>query len=202
MHSPNNGGQWGILGGSFNPVHRGHLALATDLAAAKGYHGVLMVPSFIPPRKVIPDMAPFVDRVEMLTLACEDTPQLVVSTIEAESDTPGYTLLTVRALKKRYPKATFSFIIGADLLTEFESWYEAEEILNEVNILVGSRPGSQLEIPPGFDKSRFELVATTLLDISSRDIRDCIRAGIDREELVKLVPEKVADYLIERGLYT
>ncbi len=202
MHSPNNGGQWGILGGSFNPVHRGHLALATDLAAAKDYDGVLMVPSFIPPRKVIPDMAPFEDRVAMLRLACESVPQLVISTIEAESDTPGYTLLTVRALKKRYPKATFSFIIGADLLAEFASWYESEDILNEVSIQVGSRPGSHLEIPSGFDKSRFELIETTLLDISSREIRDRIRAGIGREELVKLVPEKVADYLIERGLYT
>jgi nicotinate-nucleotide adenylyltransferase len=202
MHSPNNGGQWGILGGSFNPVHRGHIALAVDLAAAKGYDGVLMVPSFIPPRKVIPDMASFEDRVAMLRLACESFPKLVVSTIEAESDTPGYTLLTVRALKKRYPKTTFSFIIGADLLAEFESWYEAKEILNELTIVVGSRPGSHLEIPPGFNENRFELIETTLLDISSREIRESIRAGIKREELIKIVPDKVADYLIERGLYT
>jgi nicotinate-nucleotide adenylyltransferase len=201
MQSPSNGGEWGILGGAFNPVHRGHLALATDICTAKKSDGVLFVPSYIPPRKNAIKMAPFEDRVEMLSLALSEFAPLQISTIEAESDSPGYTLLTVRAITKRYPASRFYFIIGADLLAEFEGWYEADEILKELPVAVGSRPGGRLQIPETLPKDRFKSYETALLDISSRDIRAAIRSGVGRDQLVKLVPDRVADYIIERGLY-
>lgn len=201
MRNPNSGEQWGILGGTFNPVHRGHLALAGDIALAKSLDGVLMVPSAVPPRKVNPDIASFDDRVTMLRMACECHPEQVVCTIEEESEEPGYTLHTVRALKKRYPHTTFRFIIGADLLAEFPTWYEAQEILAELSVLVGSRPHADTVIPAGLDRSRFEFVTSSLLDISSSDIRAAVKQGIGLTELSRLVPEKVADYILERGLY-
>ena len=137
----------------------------------------------------------------MLRLAIGHDSRLQVSTIEAESDSPGYTLLTVRALKKRYPVARYYFIIGADLLPEFDNWYEADEILKELPIAVGSRPGSRVQIPASLPKNRFESHETTLLDISSRDIRAAVRNGIRRDALAKLVPDSVADFIVERGLY-
>lgn len=201
MRSPNNGGQWGILGGTFNPVHRGHVALAADIALAKSLDGVLMVPSYLPPRKTNPDIAPFDERVAMLRMACERHPELVVCTIEAESEEPGYTLHTVRALKKRYPHTTFRFIIGADLLAEFPTWYEAREIIQEVAVLVGSRPKAEVVIPDGFDRKRFEIVKTSLMDISSSEIRAHVKKGIGLADLSRLVPDRVADHILEQGLY-
>lgn len=201
MRTPNNGGEWGILGGAFNPVHRGHIALASDIRAAKDSDGVLLVPSYIPPRKTVTGMADFEDRVRMLELAIADDPALQISRIESESDTPGYTLLTVQALKKRYPDVSFYFIIGADLLAEFSGWYEAEEILKELPVAVGSRPGADLHLPDNLPQARFTVYGTRLLDIASRDIRAAVAAGITEPELAKLVPEQVADYILERGLY-
>jgi nicotinate-nucleotide adenylyltransferase len=201
MQNPSNGGEWGILGGAFNPIHRGHLALATDICTAKHSNGILFVPSYVPPRKHAIDMAPFEDRVEMLRLALHEYAPLQISTIEAESDSPGYTLLTVRALKKRYPESQFFFIIGADLLSQFDGWYEAAEILKELPIAVGSRPGIEIQVPVSLPKERFESYETALLDISSRDIRAAIRSGAYRDQLIKLVPDTVADYIIERRLY-
>ena len=201
MRSSNNGEEWGILGGTFNPVHRGHITLAAEIAAAKALDGVLMVPSYVPPPKINPDTATLQDRLAMLKLACANHPELVTSSIESESDTPGYTLLTLRAIKKRYPSTRFRFIIGADLLAEFPSWYEATEILAETEILVGSRPGAEIRLPDGFDPGRFEIVETSLLDISSSDIRAKIRNGARRRELSDLVGDQVAEYIMERGLY-
>ena len=201
MRTPNNGGEWGILGGAFNPVHRGHIALASDIRAAKGSDGVLLVPSYIPPRKTVTGMADFEDRVRMLELALADDPTLQISRIESESDSPGYTLLTVQALKKRYPDVSFYFIIGADLLSEFSGWYEAEEILKELPVVVGSRPGVALQLPDNLPRTRFTVYDTRLLDISSRDVRAAVAAGITSHELAKLLPEQVADYILERGLY-
>lgn len=201
MDSPNNGGEWGIFGGAFNPVHYGHLALARDICTARRSDGVLLVPSYNPPRKVISDLAPFEDRLAMLRMAIEDEPCLHVSEIEASLETPGYTLLTVRALKKRYPNARFYFIIGADLLGEFESWYEADEILKEVTIVAGSRPGADVVVPRNLPPGRFEIVSTSMIDLASRDIRARIREGISLETLAELVPVPVAHYIVDHNLY-
>jgi nicotinate-nucleotide adenylyltransferase len=201
MGNPNNGGEWGIFGGAFNPVHHGHLTLARELNAAKRSDGILIVPSFNPPFKATGSLESFADRVEMLRLAIGDDACFQISTIEAEFDSPGYTLLTVRALKKRYPNASFYFIIGADLLGEFRSWYEAEEILREVTIVAGSRPGAEIVLPGDLPADRFEIIPTQMVDLASRDVRARIREGISFEELRELVPAPVARYILDHGLY-
>ncbi len=201
MRSPNDGGEWGILGGAFNPVHNGHLTLARGIRAAKRSDGVLLVPSYRPPRKSLADFASWDDRLAMLRLAVDDDPGLLVSTIESESETTGYTLLLVRALKKRYPEARLYFIIGADLLAEFDTWYEAGELINEIPVVAGSRPGAKLAATSPLLAGRVEIVETAMVDVSSRDIRARVKAGISLETLATLVPRPVAEYICKRKLY-
>ena len=201
MPTPEAGTQWGIFGGAFDPVHNGHLTLAREIFQAAGLDGILIVPSFNPPRKNKGCVASFDDRVAMLRWALADFDQFCVSEIEAESEEPGYTLHTVRALKKRYPKSTFSFIIGADLLMELETWYEAEEIIKEVRIIAGTRPGAGLVPPSGFPEGAITLVPTTAVNLASHEIRGLVSSGITLTELSRMVPPAVATYIFEHGLY-
>jgi nicotinate-nucleotide adenylyltransferase len=201
MPSPEHGGNWGLFGGAFDPVHNGHLNLAREILRVKQYTGILFVPSYNPPRKRGGCVASFEDRVAMLQIALLDTPNFQISEIERESDAPGYTLLTVRAIKKRFPKATFEFIIGADLLGELPGWYETDEILKEIRIVAGSRPGSESKIPIGFPEGSIEVLATSLVDLASSDIRTRLPHDLPREELLAMVAPAVADYIASHGLY-
>lgn len=201
MPTPDAGTHWGIFGGAFDPVHNGHITLARGILGAAGLDGILFVPSYNPPRKNKGCVASFEDRVVMLKLAIDGETKLALSEIEAESEEPGYTLHTVRALKKRFPQTTFSFIIGADLLAELESWYEAEEIAKEVRIIAGARPGALLAEPSGFTKGSMTLVETHPVNLASHEIRALIGSGLSMAELSRMVPETVAAYIFEHGLY-
>ena len=201
MPSPDAGAQWGILGGAFDPVHNGHLTLAREILFAAGLDRILFVPSFVPPRKAVGCVASFEDRLEMLRLAIADTRQFHLTDIESESSDPGYTLHTVRALKKRLPDAKLSFIIGADLLSEIETWYEAMAIIREVRIIAGSRPGAILATPSGFPIGAITLVPTSPVDLASHDIRARVALGITLVELARMTPPAVAKYILDQGLY-
>ena len=217
--TPDQGGSWGILGGTFDPVHRGHLALAGEVCEQKELTGALFVPSIRHPFKQGQCQASFSDRVAMLRLAVENHACFLVSEIEAEMDLSGYTLDTVRACKQRYPRAEFSFIVGADILGELKQWHNPEQILREVRILVGSRPpydkkqlvaqkklATQKQLVAqkqlaAFPSDRIELVPTSLVDISSTEVRQKIGDNISSDELDRLIPSKVRQYIQQRKLY-
>ncbi len=137
----------------------------------------------------------------MLRLAIGSNDRFAISEIEKGSAEPGYTLVTVRTLKKRFPQTTFDFIIGADLLTELESWYEAEQIVKEVGIVAGSRPGAIIKIPDRFPVGAIQIVETSLVDLASNQIRKDIAGGMTEEGLAQVVPPPVAEYIIAHGLY-
>ncbi len=205
--TPDQGGSWGILGGTFDPVHRGHLALVHEICEQKKLTGALFVPSIRHPFKQGQCQASFSDRVAMLRLAVESHECFLVSEIEAEMDLSGYTLDTVRACKQRYPQAEFSFIVGADILGELKQWHDPEQILREVRILVGSRPPydkkqlvAQKQLA-AFPSDRIELVPTSLIDISSTEVRQKIGTNISPDELDRLIPPKVRQYIQQRRLY-
>jgi len=205
--TPDRGGNWGILGGTFDPVHRGHLALAGEVCGQKKLTGALFVPSIRHPFKQGQCQASFSDRVAMLRLAVENHECFLVSEIEVEMDLSGYTLDTVRACKQRYPRAEFSFIVGADILGELKRWHNPEQILREVRILVGSRPPydkKQLVTQKqfaAFPFDRIELVPTSLVDLSSTEVRQKIEDNISLDELDRLIPSKVRQYIQQRRLY-
>ncbi len=200
--SPDQGGEWGILGGTFDPVHIGHLTLANQIYVQKELTGVLLVPSIQHPFKKSQCHASFSLRVEMLGLAVEEYDYLVVSEIEAKMDLSGYTLDTVRAFKDRYPQTSFYFIMGIDNLYELQKWHKPDDILREVRILVGSRPPYDKKQLVAFSSDRIEVVPTDLVDVSSSGVRQKIADNIPSEELDKLIPPKVREYIQHRKLYT
>jgi nicotinate-nucleotide adenylyltransferase len=198
---PEKGGLWAVFGGVFDPVHNGHLALANSIFTAKGFDGILFVPSYNPPHKAGHPAASFEDRVSMLNLATADSDRYLVDTIESEIEGPGYTLNMVRAVKKRYPGADFRFIIGADNINDIGNWYRPDDVFREIKIIAGARPGFRLKDPGKYPKDRMEFVDTELADVSSSLIRERIASGISTEELAVLVPAPVARYIMEKRVY-
>ncbi len=199
--SPEQGGQWGILGGTFDPVHYGHLTLANEIWVRKGLTGVMLVPSVKHPFKKDQCQASFENRLEMLKLAVETHEHLFVSDIEAQMNLSGYTIDTVRALKNLYPRTEFFFIMGADNLSELDQWHNPQQIFDEVKILVGSRPVFDKKKLSVFPTDSIELIPTILVNISSSEIRRQIKEHAPVEELDKLIPPKVREYIQRRKLY-
>jgi nicotinate-nucleotide adenylyltransferase len=200
MPAPDKGGSWGILGGSFDPVHFGHLSLAEEIIRIKRLEGVLLVPSY---RHASKDdcRASFEDRAAMAELAVRQRSRLIVSRIEKEQDLSGYTLDTVRALKERFPKARLFFVMGEDNLRDLEKWHAPEEIIREVLILVGFRPPHSSRSRTAIITDRIEMVPTRMVDASSTMVRDLLATTGDHEALAKLAPQAVLEYICEKGLY-
>lgn len=198
--TPDQGGRWGILGGLFDPVHNGHIQLAANVLAAESADGIIFVPSYDPPHKPSDTPAPFELRLQMLQLAIRTNSHFTVSEIERHLDGPGYTLHLIRTLKKRYPEAAFFFIIGADQLPDLPNWHRPTELAAEVSFAAGCRPGYSLRVPDGLNID-VRPIETALVDVSSTEIRRAIRSGADRADWEQQLPNGVADFIVEHGLY-
>lgn len=186
-----------IFGGTFDPVHVGHLVVAEQVAEAEGIARVVFIPAGRPPHKERRTAAPPAARLAMVERAVALNPRFAVSAIELEGDGPSYTINTVRRLKAER-KGEVALILGADSLVELGSWREPEALLDECRVLVVERPGFDLDAaPPGFLR-RAKLVHAPRLDVSASEIRARVRAGLS---IRYLVPEAVREYIIERGLY-
>ena len=198
MPNPENGGKWGILGGSFDPIHNGHINLANSICRKKQLDGVLLVPAVKHPNKSRLSEANYSDRLAMLKAVLVDLSNFFICEIEAEENLSGYTIDTIRALKKRFPKVEFYFIIGSDNINIIDNWYMAEELKAEVEFIAGTRPGSDMT-----DKSKMpvEMIEIPELDISSSEIRKMIKNGCSFEELTDYVPSGAAEYIFKKGIY-
>lgn len=201
MPIPDSGGHWGVLGGSFDPVHNGHLNLAAGICRKKLLNGVLLIPAYRHPLKKQGFVASYDDRIAMLKLALAGRNTLHLCEIESEQKLSGYTYDTLQALKKRFPKARFHFIIGSDLIPQLKDWHRAEELLKEGSFLVGSRPDSERDSASIQQNIHLEFVEIDKLDISAGNIRKRIENGAQVDEINQLVPETVADFLFKKGLY-
>ena len=199
MTTPDSGEIWGILGGTFDPVHNGHITLAIDCLESKKLDGVLCIPSFLHPFKNTDVSASFSDRLAMLQIATSDSLHLTSSTIEKDENLSGYTIDTIRAVKKRFPKTNFYFIIGADNLSQLDKWYKPEEIISEIKILAGNRPNFTSEISKKY-KHAVEFIDSSWIDISSTEIKQIIQNG-EPEKLVELIHPEVLAYIKQRKLY-
>ena len=186
-----------LLGGTFNPVHIGHLALADDVHISLGYDRILLVPANIPPHKVMEGGTASHDRLEMLRRAVAGVPFLDVEDCELVRGGLSYTIDTVNFLEQKYASSLegkIGLIIGNDLVSGFSLWRNADALSGKTDIIIANRPGSAY----GDFPYPFIPLSNPLLSISSSDIRSNITGG---KSWRYLVPEAVFRYIIEYKLY-
>jgi nicotinate-nucleotide adenylyltransferase len=192
----------GVMGGTFNPIHTGHLVTADEARHAFELDEVVFVPAGRPWQKDDADVAPAEDRYLMTVIATASNPAFGVSRVEVDRDGPTYTVDTLRALREQYPGAELFFITGADAILQILTWREPEAVLREARFIGATRPGYDLdrlekELPPGLE-DRVHVMEIPALAISSTDVRRRAREG---RPIRHLVPEGVATYIAKRGLY-
>ncbi len=205
----------GILGGTFNPIHYGHLLLASFAYEEFNLSKVIFIPNRHPPHKHLEDMAPPEDRLRMVQLAIKDDDRFQVSDIEISQDRVSYTYHTLLQLKERYPR--LAFICGKDTLLK-SRWYRLRDILEELELLIVADRltplrvgGIELYEPPedlyqsfrrhpilGSYLEKIRLLQMPLIDISSTMIRERIKRGLS---IRYLLPPEVEAYIRARGLY-
>lgn len=195
----------GIMGGTFNPVHYGHLLLAEQAMETYELDEVLFVPSGNPYMK---EAAPILDgkiRAHMVELALEGHPDFRLSTMELDREGPTYTHETLEILKKENPEDTYYFIIGADSLLTMETWKNPEQIFKNCVIAASVRgTGTEDKIRKIATHLIYEyqadvhILPSRFIDLSSSEIRSRIAGG---KSVRYMLPEKVREYIYENGLY-
>lgn len=188
----------GIFGGTFNPPHIAHLMAAEGVRDQLKLDKILFVPAAIPPHKQRENVIPARHRLEMVRLAIRGNPFFELSDAELRRRGPSYTIDTVRELKRTYPHGDIFFIMGIDLLTDFDTWREPDKILAECTLVVMNRPGFDLAVVDKDLLSRIELVNIPSVDISSTNIRRRVRSG---RSIRYLVTAEVEDYIGRNSIY-
>lgn len=211
----------GVFGGTFDPIHNGHLKAASAVGCRFGLSRILFVPSNIPPHKSRAGMAPARDRMAMVGLALRDRPRFVASPLEIRAGGTSYSIRTLRRIRRLYPRARVFFIVGTDAFLEIETWREWRSVLDEILFIVMTRPGVSLakaRRAPGaayagrvravgrnervreewFSAYRIFLFPIDALDISATEIRGRVRDG---RPIDGLVPVPVGRYIRDRELY-
>lgn len=196
----------GILGGTFDPVHYGHIALAEDAVREANLQEVVMIPARIQPFKQDREYASGEDRFNMLALAAGKNDYVTVSKFELEQESVSYTYLTLRHMQEFFGEDTrLFFITGTDSFLKIDTWKNAPELLTKYSYIIGTRPGYRQE---EYEKALERITSAygtevismnkTELDISATQIRQMVAEG---EDISNLVPPEVNRYIKEHGLY-
>ena len=211
----------GLFGGTFDPIHDGHLRAARRVQRRFGLDRIFFIPAAVPPHKARPDMAPARDRLRMTALAVAGRKTWTTSAVELRAGGPSYSIRTIEKMRRRFPRARLFFIVGADAFLEIQTWREWERVLRRCAFIVMPRPGSRLgaaaralgpawkgalrRVPPGerlkddaFEPPAVFLLPIAALPVSSTDIRARAREG---RSLAGFVPRAVADYIRTKRLY-
>ena len=187
----------GVLGGSFDPVHWGHLHIALLARESAGLDRVLYVPAAAPPHKPAKALTRAADRRAMLERALEDEPHSEICDLELNPEGPRYTVDTLDALAAMHPDWELSFILGMDSLNELSTWKDPEGLLARYRVIAVNRPGENAIASVPWE-SRVLRVSGNPFAISSRAIRERIARG---QSIRHLVPPAVAAYVAEHHLY-
>lgn len=194
----------GVLGGTFDPPHVGHLWLATLAADALDLDRVLFMPSAQPPHKPAGEVSSSTDRLLMTRLAIAGDELFELCPIELERPGPSFTIDSAAELRRLYPESDLFLLMAADSLAQIDTWREPERLLSMLEWAVGPRPGSQLPDREalaerfGADAARVHLLEGPSLDVSASQIRGRVAAG---QAIRYLVPVAVEELIVERGLY-
>lgn len=193
----------GIMGGTFDPIHYGHLLMAEEARIAFALDRVMFVPNGRPAHKKIYAVSSPEDRYAMTLLATASNPDFSCSRLELERPGPSYTIDTLRAIRQRHPDLdALYFITGADAVLEILTWHEYDKLAQECRFIAVTRPGFVLErLAEIADKAfldRVSFLPIPALEISSTDLRRRVREG---RSLKYLTPEPVEAYIRQQGLY-
>ena len=195
----------GIMGGTFDPIHIGHLVTAEAVRNEYSLDQVLFIPASSPPHKQDMDVTPPIHRYIMTVMATYSNPYFYVSTIEMERSGPSYTVDTIAALIEQFGESTeLFFIMGADSAQELPTWNNVDRLLELCSVVAAARPGCADTIddiiryfgPLG--QKRIHRLAAPELEISSTDIRERVREG---NSIKYIVPDSVENYILKEGLY-
>ncbi|MBQ8623639.1 MAG: nicotinate-nucleotide adenylyltransferase [Oscillospiraceae bacterium] len=193
-----------VLGGTFNPIHNGHLNIVDAVLQNLNPDKLIIMPTGTPPHKLAQDLVSDEDRLSMLKLAVADRENVTVSDYEMKQEGKSYTVLTMEHLSELYPEDELYFIMGSDMLFTFLKWFMPDRIM-QLATLIGicrdedirkkDKESAQKIISAG---GRCILINCPAVEVSSTEVRQKVKAG---EDISTLVPESVAEYIKERGLY-
>jgi nicotinate-nucleotide adenylyltransferase len=199
-----------LFGGTFDPIHRGHLAIVEAITQARPFDRVVLIPSRQPPHKQEAS-ASVADRLAMLTLAIAEHEHIEIDDVELSRPGPSYTIDTARAMRERFgANAKLNWLIGADMLADLDQWYCVEELVELMDFVIALRRPWHDRLDEIFDALaetfgpepiamlRANLIDTPLVDVSSTQVRVAVGAG---ESVESLVPTSVADYITLHHLY-
>jgi len=186
----------GVYGGTFNPIHYGHLINIEFIRDAFSLDKVLFIPTKSPVHKPAYNIDPY-DRLNMVKLAIDDNPYFDASAIEIDRDSPSYTITTINDLKKKFISDKLHLIIGSDSFNELDSWKSYRELLSEISLIVIKRPGSETLREDILNITKeIKICENPLIDISSSMIRDRIQNG---KSIKYLTPDSVINYIQKKG---
>ena len=195
-----------ILGGSFNPVHFGHLKMAEAAMESTHFSKVLFIPTGTPYHKEQKDLLPFSDRLKLLELAIENCPDFDCSPIEGERDGNSYTIDTVRELLRQNPTNSYSLLIGTDQFLTLRSWHKIIELGQLVDFYIANRNGEMSFSTFQKEKEALEkelslhciLFPMPAIDLSSTEIRNRVKEG---KSIHGMLPKSVEEYILKKGFY-
>ena len=182
-----------LFGGTFDPIHKGHLEIARRAVRHFRLDRVWFIPAYHPPHKTGVTTAGYEDRVRMAELACRRRARFEVSRLE-EGTERSYSIDTIERVARLHPHDELYFLIGADAFAELRTWRRWRDVARSIRFLVMSRPGSQYQKPEEVTMDRLD---TVVLPISSSEIRAKLASGKKPAEL----PRQVLDYILKHGLY-
>jgi len=190
----------GLLGGSFDPIHFGHLNLALEIKEKSFLDEVWLLPAFLSPHKLHrPAAASAFHRLRMAALAVKDLDGFRVLDLEVKKKHPAYTIDTLQEIQKRFPKIALRLLLSQEALLSFSDWKEAGKILKIAPPLVGLRGGGEHELPLKLEKKfKQNLILTRRLEISSTEIRNRLKKKL---YCGHLAPKQVLDYIARHHLY-
>jgi len=195
-------GVTGIMGGTFDPVHNGHLAAARQLRDVANLDEVWLMPNATPPHRTAAPVASADDRLRMVQLAVASQPGLAPSALEVDRGGISYTIDTVRELARAFPGRPFAILLGSDAALQIRSWHEADALLNEARFVIFNRPETTLAPQTlhelGFEPMRTQIVHLDTPAIAAHQVRDRLARGAPIDDLV---PAAVADYIRTHQLY-
>ncbi|MBN2600633.1 MAG: nicotinate-nucleotide adenylyltransferase [Candidatus Marinimicrobia bacterium] len=189
-----------LYGGTFDPPHNGHVAIAEQCRKNLAIDRLLFIPAFLAPHKTAIKISSAKDRLAMLRLAVQPYPGLEISELEIDRQGISYSIDTILQIKKELSLTTENlyFLIGADSLSDFHTWRQPDRILDESRVVVAGRPHYSLNDVPAEYRNRITILSNPLMEISSTDIRQKVQYN---KPVRHLIPESVADYIDRHRLY-